>query len=292
MKQPVAKLLIGFSIVAALLVGVAVILTLSQPAPPPLPKPNGYDDFVKAGRMVTDDYADYGKMSEEGLRAFVKKNAEALKLARAGLGRECRVPLDYSVTNAHWVDLPLFKRLAHTFTAEGGLAELENRPGDAAESYLDTVRLGHASARGGVMIDSLVGLAVESIGIAPLEKLTPNLDARQCREVASALETAESDRESADTILKEEHAWAWHTFGLKEQIARLLMFMELHQNEQKCASRIQRQQTRTRLLLIQLAARAYELEKGEPPKNLADLVPAYLKAIPRDPLTGTNMAYP
>jgi hypothetical protein len=51
------------------------------------------------------------------------------------------------------------------------------------------------------------------------------------------------------------------------------------------------QQTRTRLLLIQLAARAYELEKGQRPKSLADLVPVYLKTIPQNPLTGTNMAY-
>jgi hypothetical protein len=33
------------------------------------------------------------------------------------------------------------------------------------------------------------------------------------------------------------------------------------------------------------------LEKGERPKSLAALVPAYLKSIPQDPLTGTNMAY-
>jgi competence protein ComGC len=63
----------------------------------------------------------------------------------------------------------------------------------------------------------------------------------------------------------------------------------LKQIEQKWVSKANAQQTRTRLMLVQLAARAYELEKGERPKNLADLVPAYLKAIPQDPLTGTNM---
>jgi hypothetical protein len=34
------------------------------------------------------------------------------------------------------------------------------------------------------------------------------------------------------------------------------------------------------------------LEKGDRPKTLAELVPAYLKAIPQNPITGTNMAYP
>jgi len=292
MKQPVAKLLIGFFVVAVVLVVAVIIFAFSQPAPAPFPNPNGYDDFVKAGGMVTDDSSDYGTMSEEELRAFVKKNAEALKLARVGLGRECRVPLDYSATNAtHLGDLAALKRLAQTFTVEGRLAEMENRPGDAAESYLGTVRLGHAITGGGVMIDALVSVAIEALGMEHLEKLTPNLDAKQCREVASALETAESGREPVETILKQEHAWQRRTFGFERPIDWLLHFRGEHEVEQRCASKVQRQQTRTRVLLIQLAARAYELEKGERPKGLADLVPGYLKSIPRDPLTGTNMAY-
>ena len=44
-------------------------------------------------------------------------------------------------------------------------------------------------------------------------------------------------------------------------------------------------------LLIDLAARAYELEKGKPPTGVADLVPDYLKAVPQDPFTGTNLVY-
>jgi hypothetical protein len=295
MAHPAAKLLTGFFIVAALLVVATLFFTLSQPAPaiPPLPQPNGYDDFVKAGGMVTDDPSGYGTMGEEDLQAFVKKNAEALKLVRAGLGRECRVPLDHSPTNAtHFEHLAVFKRLALAFTAEGRLAEMENRPRDAAESYLGAVRLGHAITRGGLIIDSLVGVAVEAIGMARLENLARNLGAKQCCEVASALETAEAGGESAETILKGEHAWAWRTFGLKGQWARLVMFKSMKQSEQRCVAKVKAQQTRTRLLLIQFAARAYELEKNERPKSLADLVPAYLKTIPQDPVTGTNMAYP
>ncbi len=294
MAHPVAKLLTGFFVVAVLLIVAALIFTLSRPAPAlaPLPQPNAYDDFIKAGGMITDDTADYATMGEQELRAFVKNNAEALKLARAATGRECRVPLDYSATNStHSEDLAAIKRLARTFTAEGRLAEMENRPGEAAESYLGAVRLGHAITRGGAIIDSLVGLAIESIGMTRLESLNQNLDAKQCREVASALETAEAGRESAQTILKQEHAWARRAGGFKGQIARLVMFKTLQQMEQKWAGRVKAQQTRTQLLLIQLATRAYELEKGERPKSLADLVPAYLKTIPQDPLTGTNMAY-
>jgi hypothetical protein len=70
------------------------------------------------------------------------------------------------------------------------------------------------------------------------------------------------------------------------------MFKSTRQSEQRAVAKVNTLQTRERVLLIQLASRAYELEKGERPKGLADLVPAYLKTIPQDPLTRTNVAFP
>src|ERR1035441_8694430 len=173
MAHPIAKLLTGFFIVAVLLVVAAIVFTFSQSAPPPrpLPQPNGYDDFVKAGAMITDNASDYRSMNQVELRAFVTNNAEALKLVRTGLGRECRVPLDYSATSAANVhNLPVIKRLAQAMTAEGRLAEMENRPADAAEAYLAVIRLGCAMNQGGLIIDSLVGIAIDSIGSAGMQR--------------------------------------------------------------------------------------------------------------------------
>jgi hypothetical protein len=294
MAPPAAKLLTGFFIAAALLVVAVAIFTLSQPAPmlPPLPQPNGYDDFVKAGGMITDRASDYGTMSEEQLRAFVKKNAEALKLARAGIGRECRVPLDYSPTNDVIISrLAAMKRLAQALTSEGRLAELENRPADAAEAYLAVIHLGHAMCQGGLIIDSLVGIAIEAIGTTGMQRLAPALDAKQCREAAVALESSESQREPTEAIWARDRIRTHRRYGFKWLIVRLFQFRSLKQNEQIVAAKITTHQTRAQALLIQLAARAYELEKGQHPKSLADLVPAYLKTIPQDPGAGTNPAY-
>ena len=44
-------------------------------------------------------------------------------------------------------------------------------------------------------------------------------------------------------------------------------------------------------LLLNLSARAYELEKGKSPASAADLVPDYLKKIPQDPVAGMDMGY-
>ena len=293
MSRPIAKLLAGFVIAAVVMVLAAVIWTLNQPERPrvSLPNPNGYDELVKAGKFVTDNGSNYVTLELEGLRALVNTNAKALKMARTGLTYESRVPLDYSTDFVRLPDLSDLKRLARAFTAEARLAEVENRPGDAAQSCLDAIRVGYATSQGGLIIDSLVGVAIQAIGMVPLERVIPSLDAKQCRELASSLETAESHAPSAAAILEQEHTWSRQTYGLKGQLVRLVMYRSLQQTEQKFLSKFKQQQLRTRKLIIQLAARAYEQEKNDRPRNLADLVPEYLKAIPQDPLTGTNMVY-
>jgi hypothetical protein len=290
-----AKLLTGFFIVAVLLVVAALVFTLSQPppAPPPLPKPNGYDDLVRASRMVADNTPDYAAMDEAELRSLVETNAESLKLARRGLGHECQVPLDYSAANpTYFTNLAGLKRLAHSLVAEGRLMELEGRPTDAADSYLAVVRLGVATGKGGLLIDSLVSIAIEAIGTARLEKLALTLNAKQCRQAVAVLESCEAGREPMPTIVARERAWSRRVHGFKWQIARLVMFKSLRQTEQGVAAKVTSFQTRERVLLIRLASRAYELETGRPAKSVADLVPTYLKVIPQNPITGTNMAYP
>jgi hypothetical protein len=48
---------------------------------------------------------------------------------------------------------------------------------------------------------------------------------------------------------------------------------------------------KSRQLMVAFAAHAYELEHQQKAGSLTDLVPAYLKTIPQDPLTGTNMVF-
>ncbi len=277
------------------IVGVLVLALALGPKPAPLaplPNPNGYDDLVKAGRFIPSDAPDWTTLRQDELQTLVATNLESLKLARTGLSRECRVPLDFDPTNtAMTQEMGLVKRLAQAFAAEGKLAELEHRPSDAAASYLDAVRLGHQGARGGLLIHSLVGIAAESIGLKHLEYLARTLDGKQCQDAVAVLEALESQRESYAVVLQHEHKWARRTGGLQGQLARLVMFRSMRQMEQRFEGKLQAQQVRTGRLILDLAARAYEQEKGERPKTLAQMVPAYLKAIPQDPLTGTNLLY-
>jgi hypothetical protein len=264
------------------------------PPLPPLPNPNGYEKFMKAGQMTHGQAGLYDSMSQVELRMLVASNAEALTLARAGFTNECRVPVQFSQfygTN-HIRDLIGFRNLAQTLAAEGRLAELENRPNDAAKSYLDAVHLGNEVARGGVLIDAMIGVAIEGLGTSCLQKIPGELDAKSCRETAAALESFDTNRQSWVEVMRQGDLWRSNVHpGLRNYIVMLFMHNTLSNNKQKAEQTFKERQQQMRQLLIDLATRAYELDKGQRPASLADLEPDYLKAIPQDPFTGANMVY-
>jgi hypothetical protein len=92
--------------------------------------------------------------------------------------------------------------------------------------------------------------------------------------------------------MQQENDWSRRTFtGIRYEIFRLMNRESSGEIFKKTKQKFQEQQLKTRQLLIDLAVRAYELDKGKPPASLADLVPDYLKAVPQDPFTETNMVY-
>jgi len=259
----------------------------------PLPNPNGYDDFVKAGQVVASNTFDFDKMNERKLQTLVNDNSNALQLVRSGLQTQCRVALDYSPDSSTLLDqLAGMKRLAQAFVAEGKLAEMENRPSAAAKSYLDAVHFGNESVRGGVLINELVGVAIEAIATSHLTNLVEQLDAKSCRETAAILKALDSQRQTRNEFMQQENDWSRRTFtGIRFEIVRLMTRKSLLPAQAAAERKLKQLQMRTRQLVINFAARAYELDKGHPPANLADLVPDYLKAVPQDPFTGINMVY-
>ena len=264
------------------------------PRPPALPNPNGYDNFLRAGSEVAENTGDFDTMNVAQLRELAGKNAAALAEARAGLSNQCLVPVQYTESYAsnHLNDLAGMKRLAQAFTAEGMLVEMEGRTNDAIQSFVDTIRLGGETMRGGVLIDGLVGIAIDAMGTAHLQTLVPHLNANTCRETEATLESLEASSPTWNEVIQQENDWSHATFrGWRYDLMRLesgkSASAAIASSKRKFDAREQKRQQ----LIIALAARAYQLEKGHPPASAADLVPDYLKAVPKDPVTGTNLIY-
>lgn len=268
----------------------AVLVAIFYRAAPPsvaLPRPNGYDDFVEATKVLVRS-GDWRTQDVANLRWSVQQNARALALMRSGLSKECRVALQYGddYTSNAMPRLGEFKALAQAFVAEGRLAQKEGRTNDALRSYLDCARFGEASARGGVLLDKLVGLACEATGREHLRQLLPSLHAADLRQLQEALGELHRNSESAETVIQHEREWSRRSFpGLRYTMLRWFTRRVLRQGEEKFRDKCAFNEAALRVLRTEIALRLYQLETGAYPAKLEALVPQYLDSVPVDPFS-------
>jgi hypothetical protein len=280
---------IGFALVAYL-----VFSMVWAPAPSPLPNPNGYDDFRKAAMFLTGDVGNASALELDELRALVATNSESLRLLRLGLTRQCVLPADAAMANFPSLlsDFSSFKSLARLLAEEGRLAEMENRYGDAAQSYVDAIHFGNEMSRGGFIINRLVGIACEAIGEMRLGKLVPRLNSQQAKPVIAELEKIDSAGVTWDEVMRNERRFERHQLGKGfNAITWAMTRWQAWQTRKRGEMRNKRVVARVRLVIAELAVRCYQSERGQAPATLEQLVPLYLQRVPLDPFSGRPLLY-
>jgi hypothetical protein len=272
-------LLLAFALAAvAVLVALLASTIGRSPVRPPLPNPNGYDDFIKAGEAVLGDVSDWPVLDHDSLAALVSTNAEPLRLLRLGLTRQSVMPMDFSLTNNARF-LPRGRiNLALLLAAEGRLREMENRPADAALSYVEAIRFGNAMSRGGFLITRLVGIVCEGIGYAPLAKLAPKLNPDEARAILTDLDKLDAGRVTWAEVQQSERRYMRYERGKQfNPIIWVMHWWRIRQAMQRAELKHKTVVARERLLAAELALRCYESEQGHPPARLDDLVTNYTK---------------
>jgi hypothetical protein len=292
MAKKTRNVLLGLVLgVGVVLVALAVIVWRT-PQPGPLPNPNGYDDFRRAGKMVTGKVGDFPDLDREALRALVETNAEPLRVLRLGLTRRCAVPADTAIADfAKLRDLACLKLLAQTLSAEGRLWELDNRPGDAAHSYSDAIQFGCDVGQGGAIINRLVGIACEAVGRSPLVKLVPKLSGGQIRPLLGELEQINSNEVSWEEVLRNENRLTSARIGPMKLVFYLLQAGRIRAMRSASEEKHELAVAQLRLLTVELALRCYRFEQGQTPGKLDLLVPKYLQRVPSDPFSGHALVY-
>ena len=279
---------------------VALDLTGRQPPPPPLPVPNGYDTIVRAGKLIAGQPPDPAKADAAALRAFVKPNEEALKLATRALGEPFRVPVGGSqaALQASMDNVGPIRQLGRLLIAEGMLAEREGRRGAALIAYLNAVRLGPLSAHGGFVIHELAGFAVQTPALRGLGRLREALDGSQCRGLVATLEAVDSIMDAPASVIARERAWFRTTADWRMRIGMIANPAVGRTLDALAKPAYQAYEAASRRTLLQLrqiralaAVRAYRLEVGVDPPGLKALVPRYLSAVPLDPGDGKPLVY-
>jgi len=266
---------------------------------PPLPTPNGYDDFLKAAAMIVPDVGGYASYDHDHLRGWVSSNLQALHLVRLGLSRSCATPTDFNRTNLTDIltqigqQLASFKILTHLFAAQGRVAELEQRPADAARSYVEAIRFGNEISRGGFVIHRLTGIACNAIGCQRLVSIAPALNREQVRPLITDLEQVDLAWVTLAEVRRNEKIVFRH-YGTDQTSNPFRWITGWWYNRaamKKAAERQDRALTGLRLLTTELALRCYRAEQGAPPAQLTQLVPQYLQRAPQDPFSKQPLVY-
>jgi hypothetical protein len=291
--------------VAALIVLVAalplnVLWRLLNPRPIPeqqLPQPNGYDELVAAGKAFNSSpilNTTVQPTSTAQLAAEIAKFAPSFDRVRFALTLPCEVPITPTIKPNMSFSFPFdsvqtIRSVARALNCKAELAQQQGNFHDAAWISIDNIRVGDASARGGIVPHYLVGVAVQGVGMAALHQAASHLDAPECDEIIAALEAIDNNREPLEAIIERdrvycENAWGWygHLILVLDDIAND------HPGYWATKQATLRSTTVRRLLTMELALRQYRLDTGALADRLEVLVPNYASRLPTDPYDAEN----
>ena len=288
-KSPARRrlaLLAGFVVLGAL-----IFVLYPRPSLfPPLPAPNGYDVLLQAAVKIMPNQKNVTELTTNELGEWVARNNAALIELRRGLVLPSAVPvrMDEGWIQAHTPNFMNLKAAARAMDAEALFLAQTGDVMGAVNEYLDLLRFGRAISRYGVLIDSLVGAACEGMAVRRMTNLLSRLNAADCKRTALVVEEIEARREAFKEIMGREKEWSLKSFGIFARIHYMIKVQPQKDIEKGYQTRVRE----TRLLILQLASRAFELERGRKPQRAADLVPDYLRTVPTDPATQAPLALP
>jgi hypothetical protein len=292
-------LAVALAVVLALPPSYVLILMLTPPPIPQvtLPQPNGHDELVAAGRLAEKTLAntanfdpDSAKLSE--LEQAAQEAEPAFALARTALERECVAPVDYTIDSIRTDSFQQFRCLARAIGATGKFHAARGEMDEALAAYLVIVQAGVQIARGGLLIDGLVGCAVTGIGKSGVYHQIDKLSPSQCRATIARLQESRLEFEPFQHFLSRDRIWVAHVYGWVGLANQVLDDLDGHYylEEDEYAAPFKREQAFTDLLVAELALRVFAVEQQRTPEAWDEVVAAggpALAADPFDPAGGT-----
>ncbi len=216
------KLSLGIGVGLLLLVPsmIAFGLVIKKPPIPQyqLPEPNGYDDFLAATQIlparatVRSGNFDPDIDSLDVVRMAIEEVKPGVDRVRVGLAKSIWKPLDY--TTAGNIDThDSSRKIGAGFIAIGKLAERENDYSTAASEYLTIMQFATRYARGGTIVDFLLGAPWLTMACENLFEIRNSVSAEDQLKLVKHLAGIEMQIEPLEDIVYRDKAWSAHVFG-------------------------------------------------------------------------------
>ena len=189
---------------------------------------------------------------------------------------------------------------------------------NAAIAAVGNLQLANAARRGGLVIDSLVGNAIQGLGLESLRGLLDNLNEETRLALVDDILRIDSERELVDDIIRRDRQWVSRVEGDDDPIAPELP-SDLIDSEE-CELSVEEQEVlrnliqeaitmpaaeshkllislehealaSLRMFVIELAPQSFYETSRTLPTKLSSLSPQPLRRIPIDPYTNEPFTY-
>lgn len=277
------------------------------------------------------------------VKKYIQDNEEILKLTgKAYSQKDFQVPRDYKQgANEKTPNLLAVRSFVFLLALNGDILAKEGKYKEAAELYMQGLRLGVGVGRNGVLIMGMINIALESIVFRHLIAFINNydLDKQTCRFLIDEISRWEKSRSCFTDFMDNEAVYIHYTMDLIKSgkisnqgqihsITEIRWFMDreerIYENQylkdrsivaldykKACEAlpddidttmpkftvlprilypnykRAYKQNVLSRMeyggVLLAAALKLYKIEKGKYPEELSEIVPDYLKEIPKDP---------
>lgn len=235
-----------------------------------------YAELLKATSLAVHDRGtNYVKIVAENEKAFVE-------VARA-MKAEVEAPeSNYQSATMNPMGFVSAKDFSLALQAKGRVAESEGRPSEAAQAYLEAMRLGQKIEHG-PLINFLVGATIERGGLQRMEGLMPMLSTNELRSWARELQSLNESRIAMDEIMRREHYFMARNATNIVDALRVRLSGKTRGLVGDSVESYRNLQAQVEVLAATMATVAYLRENGRNAEDTETLGRQYLKRAPIDP---------
>jgi hypothetical protein len=177
--------------------------------PPEVPNPNGYDVLSSLASKAPPEAHNMPLTNRAMVGAFAAAHSILLDRVTAAVAMDSKVPVEFST---RWIPrraaaLVNLRHLEDTVLVCAADQEFRGDLAAATEARLTAVRLGQQLGRGGLLIDFMIGSAIQMRSLAALSNSASGLSESACRTALDRLGRLEHEWEPLKAAAPRERRW-------------------------------------------------------------------------------------
>jgi hypothetical protein len=245
---------------------------------------NECERSIYASTVAT--YSEWDKVPSAEQQYVLQETAQLIDKLKVILERPTRIPLDYTINDISTSYFSSF-RVCSKMLVSHAESKLIFDPDDALTILILNERLGTTLQKGGLLIDSLVGLAVSGTGRGcmkgEMEKFSPSARDQAALAIMRCLDEADS----SEIIFARDRHWSNSVWWIAyvQNIARSSIGIQADQQFFPADVALARNIADQRLMVLELLLHNYHSQNGSYPISVDEVVISIYRSINMDPFS-------